>query len=164
MTDQQAALGLVVHSSFSDAGQQLLTNFYDQWKHEALVVNQWLAVQASDVKAGALARVQALMEHEAFDLKNPNKVRSVISVFCNQNLMNFHQQDGSGYGFLADQVIAFNRINPQIASRLLTPLTRWRKYDADRQQLMKAELERIMASGDLSKDVYEVVSKSLAAS
>ncbi|WP_027857113.1 aminopeptidase N [Marinobacterium jannaschii] len=163
MTDQQAALGQVVHSDFVEAGQQVLAKFYDQWQHESLVVNQWLAVQASDVKEGALERVVALMQHEAFDMKNPNKVRSVISVFCNQNLLNFHRPDGSGYRFLADQVIEFNRINPQIASRLLTPLTRWKKYDADRQALMKAELGRIMDSGELSKDVYEVVSKSLAA-
>ena len=111
---------------------------------------------------GGLERVHALMQHEAFTLKNPNKVRALIGAFANQNLVNFHRADGAGYRFLADQVITLNALNPQIASRLLAPLTRWRKYDGARQALMKGELERILASGELSSDVYEVVSKSLA--
>ena len=102
------------------------------------------------------------MQHPAFTLKNPNKVRALIGAFANQNLVNFHRADGAGYRFLADQVIVLNKLNPQIASRLLAPLTRWRKYDVSRQGLMKTELERILASGELSSDVYEVVSKSLA--
>ena len=102
------------------------------------------------------------MQHPAFTLKNPNKVRALIGAFANQNLVNFHRADGAGYRFLADQIIVLNKLNPQIASRLLAPLTRWRKYDAGRQGLMKSELERILASGELSSDVYEVVSKSLA--
>jgi aminopeptidase N len=106
--------------------------------------------------------VQTLMQHPAFTLKNPNKVRALIGAFANQNLVNFHRADGAGYRFLADQVITLNALNPQIASRLLAPLTRWRKYDSARQALMKGELERILASGELSSDVYEVVSKSLA--
>jgi aminopeptidase N len=125
------------------------------------VVNQWLAVQASDPKPGALARIKALMEHAAFDLRNPNKVRSLISTFCAMNAVNFHAADGAGYAFLADRIIEMNRLNPQMASRLLTPLTRWRKYDDARQALMQAELRRIRDSGELSRDVYEVVSKSL---
>lgn len=102
------------------------------------------------------------MEHPAFTLKNPNKVRALIGAFAGQNLINFHAADGSGYRFLADLVIQLNGFNPQIASRQLAPLTRWRKYDSARQALMKAELERILASGELSSDVFEVVSKSLA--
>ena len=109
-----------------------------------------------------LERVQALMQHPAFTLKNPNKVRALIGAFANQNHVNFHRIDGAGYRFLADQVIALNALNPQIASRQLTPLTRWRKFDQTRQVLMRAELERILASGELSGDVYEVLSKSLA--
>jgi aminopeptidase N len=102
------------------------------------------------------------MQNPVFTLKNPNKVRALIGAFANANLVNFHAEDGSGYRFLADQIITLNRLNPQIASRLLTPLTRWKKYGPARQALMRAELERILASGELSSDVYEVVSKSLA--
>jgi len=102
------------------------------------------------------------MQHPAFTLKNPNKVRALIGAFAGQNHVNFHRADGAGYSFLADQVIVLDKLNPQIAARQLSPLTRWRKYDAARQQQMKSELERILASGELSPDVYEVVSKTLA--
>jgi aminopeptidase N len=125
-------------------------------------MDQWFSVQAGSALPGGLERVQALMNHPAFTLKNPNKVRALIGAFAGQNLVNFHRADGSGYRFLADLVITLNGFNPQIASRQLAPLTRWRKYDSSRQALMKAELERILASGELSSDVYEVVSKSLA--
>ena len=107
------------------------------------------------------ATSRTVTEFLAFDLRNPNKVRSVIGAFCNSNLIGFHQADGSGYRFLADYVIKLNTSNPQIASRQLTPLTRWRKYDSERQVLMKAELRRVMAEPKLSPDVFEVVSKSL---
>lgn len=162
MTDMQTALTLVAHSGFAQDAEQLLSDFYTQWQNESLVVNLWLSIRSSDPKAGALQRVEQLMQHPAFDAKNPNKLRSVISVFCAQNTVNFHAMDGSGYRFLADRIIELNKQNPQIASRMLTPLTRWRKYAPERQALMKGELERISNSGELSKDVYEVVSKSLA--
>jgi aminopeptidase N len=162
MTDMQAALVLIAHSGFSDAAEALLQDFYQRWQKESLVVNLWLSIQASDPKPGALARVEKLMQHPAYDSKNPNKLRSVISVFCAQNSINFHTQEGSGYRFLADRIIELNKQNPQIAARMLTPLTRWKKYLPERQAQMKMELERIMHSGELSKDVYEVVSKSLA--
>jgi aminopeptidase N len=125
-------------------------------------MDQWFSVQAGNTQPGGLERVQQLMQHPAFTLKNPNKVRALIGAFANQNLVNFHRGDGAGYRFLADQVIVLNKLNPQIASRLLAPLTRWRKYDAVRQGLIRTELQRILASGELSSDVYEVVSKSLA--
>ncbi|MFC6668844.1 aminopeptidase N [Marinobacterium aestuariivivens] len=161
MTDRQGALSLIAHSAFGAEADAVLEDFYRRFERETLVINQWLAIQASDPKPGALARVDALMKHEAFDIRNPNKVRSLISVFCNQNAVNFHAADGAGYDFLADRIIEMNRLNPQVASRLLTPLTRWRKYDAPRQALMQSALQRILDSGELSKDVYEVVSKSL---
>ena len=125
-------------------------------------MDQWFSVQAGCTLPGGLQRVQQLMTHPAFTLKNPNKVRALIGAFAGQNLINFHAADGSGYRFLADLVIELNGFNPQIASRQLAPLTRWRKYDITRQGLMKAELERIRSSGELSSDVFEVVSKSLA--
>ncbi len=164
MTDQSAALRAFVNNPCagnSAIKDQLVAAFYAQWKHETLVVEQWLSLQSAAPVAGNLAGVKQLIEHEAFDLRNPNKVRSVIGAFCNSNLIGFHQADGSGYRFLADYVIKLNASNPQIASRQLTPLTRWRKYDAARQALMQAELRRVMAEPELSPDVYEVVSKSL---
>ncbi|SHN09770.1 aminopeptidase N [Phytopseudomonas punonensis] len=162
MTERLTALAVLVNSPFEAERSKALEAFAEQFKDNALVMDQWFSVQAASTLPGGLARVQALMEHPAFTLKNPNKVRALIGAFAGQNLVNFHAIDGSGYRFLADQVIVLNALNPQIASRLLAPLTRWRKYGAERQELMKAELERILASGELSPDVYEVVSKSLA--
>ncbi len=162
MTDSQAALNIVVHSGYQKAAEVILEQFYQRWSHEPLVVNQWLSVQASNPQAGTLSQVKALMQHSAFNMRNPNKVRSLIAGFCALNPVNFHAVDASGYTFLADQVIVLNNLNPQIASRLVTPLTRWKRYSPARQQMMRAELQRIMASGELSRDVFEVVSKSLA--
>lgn len=162
MTERLTALAVLVNSPFQQEQSKALAMFADYFKEDALVMDQWFSVQAGCPLPGGLERVQALMQHEAFSLKNPNKVRALIGAFANQNLVNFHRADGAGYRFLADQVIALNTLNPQIASRLLAPLTRWRKYDSARQALMKTELERILASGELSSDVYEVVSKSLA--
>lgn len=163
MTDQMAALRCLVNSkaaSARDLADKALTAFYDSWQHEALVVDQWFVVQASCSLPGTLERVQALLSHPDFEMRNPNKVRSLIGAFCGQNHINFHRADGAGYAFLADQVLALDKLNPQIAARLLTPLTRWKKYDPQRQSLMQVQLQRIKASGELSKDVYEVVEKS----
>jgi aminopeptidase N len=162
MTERLTALAVLVNSPFEDEKAKALAVFAENFKDNALVMDQWFSVQAGSTLPGGLARVKALMQHPAFTLKNPNKVRALIGAFAGQNLINFHAADGSGYRFLADLVIELNGFNPQIASRQLAPLTRWRKYDSARQALMKAELERIRASGQLSPDVYEVVSKSLA--
>ncbi|QLF94772.1 aminopeptidase N [Pseudomonas sp. ABC1] len=162
MTERLTALAVLVNSPFAAERDAALADFAEQFADNPLVMDQWFSVQAGNTQPGGLARVQALMQHPAFTLKNPNKVRALIGAFANQNLVNFHQADGSGYRFLADQIITLNALNPQIAARLLAPLTRWRKYDTARQVLLKAELERIQASGELSSDVYEVVSKSLA--
>ena len=162
MTERLAALAVLVNSPFQEEQSKALAMFADFFKDNPLVMDQWFSVQAGCPLPGGLERVHALMQHEAFTLKNPNKVRALIGAFANQNLINFHRADGAGYRFLADQVITLNALNPQIASRLLAPLTRWRKYGPARQALMKTELERILASGELSSDVYEVVSKSLA--
>ncbi|XQE68639.1 aminopeptidase N [Pseudomonas sp. P3C3] len=162
MTERLTALAVLVNSPFEVEKAEALKAFAEHFKDNALVMDQWFSVQAACTLPGGLARVQALMQHPAFTLKNPNKVRALIGAFAGQNLVNFHAADGSGYRFLADQVISLNATNPQIASRQLGPLTRWRKYDASRQALMRGELERILASGELSSDVFEVVSKSLA--
>lgn len=162
MTERLTALAVLVNSPFEAEKAQALAVFAENFKDNALVMDQWFSVQAASPLPGGLERVKALMQHPAFNIKNPNKVRALIGAFAGQNLINFHAADGSGYRFLADLVIQLNGFNPQIASRQLAPLTRWRKYDSARQALMKAELERIRGSGELSSDVFEVVSKSLA--
>jgi aminopeptidase N len=162
MTERLTALAVLVNSPFETEKAAALASFADFFKDNPLVMDQWFSVQAACALPGALQRVEQLMQHPAFTLKNPNKVRALIGAFAGQNLLGFHQADGSGYRFLADQVITLNALNPQIASRLLAPLTRWAKYGSARQAQMKAQLQRVLASGELSSDVYEVVSKSLA--
>ncbi|MCE4052618.1 aminopeptidase N [Pseudomonas sp. Au-Pse12] len=162
MTERLTALAVLVNSPFEAEKAKALAVFAEHFKDNALVMDQWFSVQAGSPLPGGLERVKTLMQHPAFNLKNPNKVRALVGAFAGQNLINFHAADGSGYRFLADLVIELNAFNPQIASRQLAPLTRWRKYDSARQALMKGELERIRASGELSSDVFEVVSKSLA--
>ncbi|MFT5577177.1 MAG: aminopeptidase N, partial [Bermanella sp.] len=161
MTDRIAALVALVNSEHEAETATALVEFYETWQHEPLVVNQWFQVQACCQRPGTLGRVRQLLEHSAFDLRNPNKVRAVIGAFCGQNAVNFHQLDGAGYQFLADHVIQLNRSNPQIASRLLGPLSKWRKFLPEQQAMMKAELERLAREPKLSRDVFEVVSKSL---
>lgn len=164
MTDVMAALTQLVNSPAAAAQAEMaLDNFYRLWQNESLVVNQWLTVQASCLLPGGLARVRALQQHPAYDDKNPNKIRALISAFANSNSINFHDltEGGAGYRFLADEVLRLNRVNPQIAARLLTPLTKWKRYHPQRQVLMQQELQRIIEEPELSPDVYEVVSKSL---
>ncbi|WP_020158343.1 aminopeptidase N [Methylobacter marinus] len=161
MTDQIAALTAIVNNPHP-ATEQCLTDFYRQWRDEALVIDKWFTLQATSPMPGTFATVQSLLAHDAFDLKNPNRVRSLIGAFSQANPLHFHAADGQGYQFLADQIIALNTINPQVASRMLGALTQWRRFDESRQALMKAQLERIMGTEAISRDVYEVASKSLA--
>jgi len=161
MTDVRAALTLLVHSARDEVADPLLRAFGEKWAHDPLVMDQWFSLQVTRPQADALDRVKYLMEHPAFSLKNPNRVRALIGAFAGQNRVNFHRLDGEGYKLLADVVIALNTLNPEIAARIITPLTRWRRYDETRQALMKTELERIRAE-ELSPNVYEVVEKALA--
>ena len=163
MTDSLSALKNMIHSTLDSADKykdMMLAEFYQRWQQEMLVVNQWLMVQALTPLESALEHVRVLITHDSFSITNPNKVRSLIGAFS-QNMRAFHQKSGAGYEFLADQVISLNQLNPQVAARMLTPLTRWRKYDESRQQKMRHELLRIQATPNLSKDVFEVLSKSL---
>jgi aminopeptidase N len=141
--------------------QRALADFYERYQSESLVVNMWFQVQANTGSDSALSRVQALMQHAAFDFNNPNKLRALIGGFT-QNTSAFHHDSGSGYEFLADQIIRLNSSNPQIASRLVAPLTHWQKLDSDHADAMRKALQRIADTDKLSKDVFEVVSKSLA--
>ena len=161
LTDRRAVLIALVNGlPDSELTSSLLTDFYERWHDEALVVNQWFSLQASSVHCD-LERLRTLVTHPAFTFTNPNKVRSVLAVFAGQNQRNFHVADGSGYLYLADRVLELNGINPQMAAALAKPLTRWRRYAGGRPQLMQAALRRIEAGEDLSTDVFEIVSKSL---
>ncbi len=159
MTDAVAALATVVNADRA-AGDELLADFYTQWKNDPLVVDKWLILQATCTLPGTLNRVKELMRHPAFSMKNPNKVRSLIGAFCG-NANQFHATDGTGYSFLADRIMELDPVNPQVAARMLTPLTMWKRYDAERQQLMRTALEGIAALPGLSRDAGEVVEKSL---
>jgi len=162
MTDRMDALGILNGLDVPERSAAL-DAFYDRFKDNHLVVNKWLTVQASAPLEGTLATVERLLGHAAFDIKNPNKVRAVIGAFAVANPVNFHAADGSGYRFLADQIMTIDRFNPQTAARLVPPLGRWKRLDPARQALMRAELDRMAASGTLSRDVTELVLKSLAA-
>ncbi len=160
MTDVMSALTILSHYD-NESRQRVLDAFYKKWKDDAQVVEKWLSIQAASDLPDVLTRVKALMKHPAFCITNPNKVRSLIGRFCAVNIVHFHAADGSGYEFLTEQVLALDSINPQIAARLLQNMSRWRRYDNKRQGLMKQQLERILAKKDLSKDVYEIASRSL---
>jgi aminopeptidase N len=160
MTDAMAALAALANCDCAER-RQALAAFYSKWKDEPLVVDKWLAVQASSRLPGTLAEVKKLLAHPAFDIRNPNKVYALIRSFCG-NHVRFHAADGGGYAFLAAQVIAIDAFNPQVAARMARAFDRWRKFDAGRRQHARAALERIRDAQGLSKDVAEIVSKALA--
>lgn len=159
MTDQLAAFRGLVHSNRAEK-HAVIDNFYQRWQREALVVDQWFTAQAVAPQPDALEQVEKLLQHPAFELTNPNKVRALVGSFCNANPVNFHRRDGEGYRFLADRIIELNTLNPQIASRMSTLLTRWANYDAARAEKIRQQLQRIKAE-PLSPDVYEVITKAL---
>jgi aminopeptidase N len=159
MTDRQGALGVLANSSAPER-EAALAAFYDRFRDNPLVIDKWFGVQALSTRADTGAVVQALSTHPDFTLANPNRIRALVGSFAaNQRV--FHAIDGSGYRFLADMILAVDKLNPQTAARLVPPLGRWRRFDAGRAALMQGELRRILASEGLSKDVFEQVSKSL---
>ena len=162
MTDAIAALGLLAGSDAPERADAL-SSFYERWKGEPLVVDKWFMVQATASRPGALEDVTRLLGHPAFEIRNPNKVYSLIGAFAGGNPVRFHEAGGAGYRFLADQVLTLDPMNPQVAARLMRPFSRLRRYDAGRQELMRAELKRIAAQPGLSPDVFEVATKSLEA-
>lgn len=160
MTDVLAALSVLCefeHPARNDA----LGQFYERWKEDDLVVDKWFSLQATSSLPGTLARVRELTHHPAFTIKNPNRMRSLVGAFTQANQLRFHNSSGAGYGFLADQVITLDGLNPLMASRLVQPLGQWRRQDQGRQALMKRELERVLALPNLSKNTFEMASKSL---
>ena len=160
MTDTLAALVNLAEVA-DERRDDAFASFYDQWHTNALVLDKWFSVQARAGAPDTLARVQALTRHKDFDLRNPNRVRALIGAFA-ANPAKFHEITGAGYQRLADTILMLDETNPQIAARLTTAMGSWRRYDAARQSLMKAQLERILAKEKLSPNTYEMASKALA--
>ena len=161
MNDTQAAMALLVNTR-GEQRDTALAAFFAKWKDEALMIDKWFGVQAGATRDGSLDDVIALSKHAAFSLENPNRARSVIAAFGMANPLHFHDASGRGFSFLADQVMAIDAFNPQIAARFLVPLTRWRRQDEARQALMKKQIERVLARPGVSKDVFEIATKALA--
>lgn len=159
MTDQIGAL-LALRDRDGEARTDCLLDFAARWEKEALVMDKYFALIASSQLPCTLDHVKAAMEHPAFSIKNPNKVRALIGSFSH-NMAHFHAQDGSGYRFVADQIVVIDAMNPQVASRLATAFNRWKKVEPGRRAQMRAEMERLLRV-PLSKDVYEIISKNLA--
>ena len=160
MTDLVMSFALLMSSSDESLREEAIHNFYQQWQHDDLVVDKWFAIQATAELPDVLSRVKALLSHPAFHIKNPNKVRALVGAFSQSNRRYFHAIDGSGYAFLTDVLLTVDKINPQIASRLAVPFTRWQRLNLPRQQAMKAQLQRLSGEA-LSRDLQELVSKSL---
>ena len=160
MTDVMAAFTLIVDSDMSQR-QSIIEDFEAKWQHDVLVMDKWFAAQAISKRPDTLENVVRLKQHGLFSISNPNKVRSLIGAFCSANMVGFHQANGEGYKLLADTVLELDKLNPQIAARMSRMLSKWHRYDQGRQALMRAQLERIVSAEDISRDVYEIVSKTL---
>ena len=160
MTDTLAALSVLSNIQCPER-DQAFDDFEVKWQHDTLVMDKWFVMQATSDLPDTLSTIKLLMDHKLFDMKNPNKVRSLIGAFANGNPVNFHNADGSGYQFHADRVLELDKYNPQIASRLVRALMNWRQYEAGRSGLMQEQLERIKGVEGLSGDVFEIVTKAL---
>ena len=160
MTDELAGFTILADIN-PELKSQAVKKFHLKWKKNKLVLDKWFAVQAGSTLDDTLDIVKLLLKHSDFSIKNPNKVRSLIYMFAMNNQINFHQNSGAGYKFIADQIIALDSINPQLAARLSSCFNHWKKYDDQRKTLMKKEVERIASVKGLSKNVYEIVSRAL---
>lgn len=160
MTDTLAALSAAVSAELP-CRDNLMQHFADKWQHDGLVMDKWFMLQATSPAANVLENVTALMQHPSFSLANPNRTRSLIGAFASGNPSAFHAKDGSGYRFLTDVLVELNSRNPQVASRLIEPLIRLGRYDAERQQLMREQLLRLQKLDNLARDLFEKITKSL---
>jgi aminopeptidase N len=160
MTDRQGALATLANG-YADEREAALDIFYNRYAGNGLVIDKWFQTQALSSRDDTGQLVAGLARHPDFTLANPNRARALIGAF-GANQRAFNTPDGAGYRFLADHLIALDKLNPQTAAKLLPPLGRWRRFDAARSALMRAELERIVATPGLSKDLFEQASKSLA--
>lgn len=160
MTDTMAALRCLSNVG-SDHRDRALNDFFAQWQHDALVVDKWLAIQAESKRSNTLDHVKQLLNHPAFDIKNPNKVYALVGAFGFRNQVRFHVENGAGYEWLGDMVIKLDTLNPSVAARMIRPLTDWKRFDHNRQTLMRVQLNHILQHKKISKDVYELATKSL---
>ena len=140
----------------------MLDEFAARWQHDTLVMDKWFNLQALRKGSDSFANLTRLYQHPHFSWRNPNRVRALIGAFAMSNPTQFHAKDGQGYALLGDALVKLNDINPQNASRLITPLLAWRRFDSTRQQLMKEQLERLKVLPKLSKDLFEKVDKALS--
>ncbi len=159
MTDTMASLAVMINSGNPSADKSL-SDFYNKHKENHLVVNKWISLQSTSSQEGTLDKVKELLDHEAFDMTNPNKVRVLLGGFSS-NPTAFHAKDGSGYEFISEQLIKLDDINPMTAAKMASSLCKWQKHDAGRQEMMKKALNKIMQKPKLSENLFEVVSKSL---
>jgi aminopeptidase N len=160
MTDVIGALAPLTRTDCPER-IEALEAFYAKWHDESLVLDKWFSLQSTSPLPGTLAEVRSLLDHPAFELRNPNRVRALIGAFCQGNQLRFHDANGEGYAFLGDQIARLHSLNPQVAARLLGGLSNWQRFDDGRQTLMRAQMERILHLPDLAKDVYEIAIKSL---
>ncbi|EJG0879935.1 aminopeptidase N [Vibrio parahaemolyticus] len=160
MTDTIAAMS-AANSAQLECREELMADYSDKWKHDGLVMDKWFALQGTNPVEDALEKVKATMNHEAFSLKNPNRTRSLIGSFLAANPVRFHDKSGSGYQFAGEILRQLNDSNPQVASRMIDPLLKFRKYDEARQAMIRAELEKLKAMDNLAKDLFEKVTKAL---
>lgn len=160
MTDTIAAMS-AANSAQLECREELMADYSDKWKHDGLVMDKWFALQGTNPAEDALEKVKATMNHEAFSLKNPNRTRSLIGSFLAANPVRFHDKSGSGYQFAGEILRQLNDSNPQVASRMIDPLLKFRKYDEARQAMIRAELEKLKAMDNLAKDLFEKVTKAL---
>ena len=160
MTDTLAALSAATKAQLP-CRDQLLADFEEKWHHDGLVMDKWFALQATRPDDNVLELVQELLNHRSFNLKNPNRLRALIGNFASQNPRAFHAIDGSGYRFLVDMLIKLNETNPQVAARLIEPLIKLSRYDAQRQTLMRRGLERLKGLDNLARDLFEKIEKAL---
>ena len=161
MTDTEAALTCLAQSE-SPLREQALEEFYKRWKDDPLVLDKWFRIQATSSLESTIDVVRGLLKHEDFTITNPNRVRSLVGAFAVGNQVRFHRADGAGYETLAEFLLEFDSVNPQVASRLVSAFNPWKRFDEDRQAKMKTQLERIAAKEGLSKDVFEIVSRNLS--
>ncbi len=160
LTQELGALSALIHRETPER-EQAFDHFYQKWKHETLVMNKWLSLQAMSSVPGGLERIKRLMNDSVFNINNPNKVYSLLGGFGRGNLSQFHAKDGSAYRFFADLVMDIDARNPTVSARMVSFFNQWKRFDSDRQAKMKAELERIVAKPGISNGVFEIASKAL---
>ncbi|KZN42945.1 aminopeptidase N [Pseudoalteromonas luteoviolacea] len=160
MTNKLGALRSAVNANHS-LQNELMEHFDKQWNHDLLVMDKWFALQAANKVDSCIDNILSLYEHPCFDKSNPNRVRALVGTFARSNPKQFHREDGAGYKLLADLICELNQLNPQNASRIITPLLSFKRFDEKRQGLMKAQLDRLSSIENLSDDLFEKIDKAL---